>query len=163
MVPDDGAPPQRCLSCPCRGAEMVSLVAIRPTGSFAWLRHRRSVVGRGLKGVLEECAHELRRRHRRLGGRSWAARRAVLGRFPAAALPTLGFLSRSKVRPPASTHVLPAERCCSRRIVGGRVRRSSSSSSWSTSTRQTGRYSYPTAFRASTDPIRPSDRQSMEG
>ena len=41
------------------------------------------------------------------------------------------------------------------RIVGGRVRRSSSSSRWSTSTRQTGSCSYPKAFRASTDPIRP--------
>ena len=157
-MPDDGAPPQRCPCCPCRGAEMVSLGAIRPGSSVARPRNRRSIVGMGLKGGLVGCAHELRRRHRRLGGRSWAARQAVFGRFQAAVLPTLGFLSRSKVRPPASTQVLPAERCCSHRIVGGRVRRSSSSSSWSTSTRRISGCSCSTTFRRSADPIRPSDR-----
>ena len=49
-----------------------------------------------------ECAHELRRRHRRRGGRSWAARRAVLGRFPAAGHPKAVFPSRREVRPAAS-------------------------------------------------------------
>jgi hypothetical protein len=101
----------------------VWLVAIRPSDSVALPCDRRSVVGVGSKGGLAGCAHELPRRHRRLGGRSWAARRAVFGRFPAAALPMLGFLSRSKVRPSTSTQVLPGERCCSRRIVGGQVRR----------------------------------------
>ena len=94
------------------------------------------------------------RRHRRLGGRSWAARRAVFGRFLVAALPTPGFLSRSKVRPPTSTQVVQAERCCSRRIVGRWVRRSSSSSRWSTSTRRTSGCSCSTSFRRSSDPIR---------
>ena len=109
-VPDDGAPPQRCPCCPCRGAEMVSLGAIRPGSSVARPRNRRSIVGMGLKGGLVGCAHELRRRHRRLGGRAWAARRAVCGRFPTAVLPTLGFLSHCKVRPATSTQVLPVER-----------------------------------------------------
>ena len=156
-VPDDGAPPQRCPCCPCRGAEKAWLGAIRPTDSIARPRDRRSAVGVGLKGCLADRGHELPRRHRRLGGRSWAARRAVFGRFLAAALPTLGFLSRSKVRPPTSTQVLPVERCCSRRIVGGWVRRSSSSSRCSTSTRWTSSCSCSTSFRRSADPIRPSD------
>ena len=157
-VPDDGAPPQRCPCCPCRGAEMVSLGAIRPGSSVARPRNRRSIVGMGLKGGLVGCAHELRRRHRRLGGRSWAARRAVFGRFPTAVLPTLGFLSRSKVRPATSTQVVPVERCCSRRIVGERIRRSSSSSRCSTSTRWTSSCSCSTSFCRSADPIKPSDR-----
>ena len=157
-VPDDGAPPQRCPCCPCRGAEKVWLVAIRPSDSVALPCDRRSVVGVGSKGGLAGCAHELPRRHRRLGGRSWAARRAVFGRFPAAALPMLGFLSRSKVRPSTSTQVLPGERCCSRRIVGERIRRSSSSSRWSTSTRRTSSCSCSTSFCRSADPISPSDR-----
>jgi len=84
----------------------VWLVAIRPSDSVARPRDRRTVVGVGLKGGLVGCGHELRRRHRRLGGRSWAARRAVFGRFPTAVLPTLGFLSRSKVRPATSTQVV---------------------------------------------------------
>ena len=58
-MPDDGAPPQRCPSCPCRGAEKVSLVAIRPSGSVARPRRRRSAVGRGWKAGLVACAHEL--------------------------------------------------------------------------------------------------------
>ncbi len=90
---------------------MVSLGAIRPSDSVARPRDRRTVVGVGLKGGLAGCGHELRRRHRRLGGRSWAARRAVFGRFPTAVLPTLGFLSRNKVRPATSTQVLQVERC----------------------------------------------------
>ena len=157
-VPDDGAPPQRCPCCPCRGAEKAWLGAIRPSDSIALPRDRRSVVGVGLKGGLVDRGHELPRRHRRLGGRSWAARRAVFGRFLAAALPTLGFLSRSKVRPPTSTQVLPVERCCSRRIVGRRVRRSSSSSRWSTSTRRTSGCSCSASFQRSSNLIRPSDR-----
>ena len=44
---------------------MVSLVAIRPTGSIAWLRHRRSAVGRGLKRGLARWPDELLRRERR--------------------------------------------------------------------------------------------------
>ena len=157
-VPDDGAPPQRCPCCPCRRAEKVWLVAIRPSDSVARPRDRRTVVGVGLKGGLAGCGHELRRRHRRLGGRSWAARRAVFGRFPTAVLPTLGFLSRSKVRPATSTQVLPVERCRSCRIVGGRARRSSSSSRCSTSTRRTSSCSCSTSFCRSADHIRPSYR-----
>ena len=157
VVPDDGAPPQRCPCCPCRGAEKAWLVAIRPCDSIAMPRHRRSVVGVGLKGSLAGCGHELPRRHRRPGGRSWAARRAVFGRFLVAALPTLGFLSRIKVHPATSTQVVPVERCCSRRIVGGRIRRSSSSSRCSTSTCWTSSCSCSTSFRRSADPIRPSD------
>ena len=157
-VPDDGAPPQRCPCCACRGAEKAWLGAIRPADSIARPRDRRSAVGVGLKGCLADRGHELPRRHRRLGGRSWAARRAVFGRFLVAALPTLGFLSRSKVRPATSTQVVPVERCCSRRIVGRRIRRSSSTSSWSTSTRQTSSCSCSTSFRRSADPIRHSDR-----
>ena len=156
-VPDDGAPPQRCPCCPCRGAEKAWLGAIRPVDSIARWRDRRSAVGVGLKGCLADRGHELPRRHRRLGGRSWVARRAVFGRFLVAALPMPGFLSRSKVRPPTSTQVLPVERCCSRRIVGGRVRRSSSSSRWSTSTRRTSGCSCCTCFQRSSNPIRPSD------
>ena len=157
-VPDDGAPPQRCPCCACRGAEKAWLGAIRPADSMARPRDRRSAVGVGLKGCLADRGHEPPRRHRRRGGRSWAARRAVFGRFLVAALPTLGFLSRSKVRPATSTQVVPVERCCSRRIVGRRIRRSSSTSSWSTSTRQTSSCSCSTSFRRSSDPIRPSDR-----
>ena len=157
-VPDDGAPPQRCPCCPCRRAEKAWLVAIRPSDSVARPRDRRSVVGVRSKGGLVGCAHELRRRHRRLGGRSWAARRAVFGQFLAAALPTLGFLSRSKVRPATSTHLLQGERCCSHRIVDGRISRPSSSSRCSTSTRRTSSFSCSTSFRKSADPIRPSDR-----
>jgi len=156
-VPDDGVPPQRCPCCPCRGAEKVWLVAIRPSSSVARPRNRRSVVGVGSKGGLAGCAHELRRRHRRFGGRSWVARRAVFGRFLMAALPTLGFLSQIKVRPATSTQVLQGERCCSRRIVDRRISRPSSSSSWSTSTRRISGYSCSTSFRKSADPIRPSD------
>ena len=111
VVPDDGVPPQRCSCCPCRGAEKAWLGAIRPFDSVARPRDRRSVVGVGSKGALVGCGHELRRRRRRLGGRSWAARRAVFGRFLVAALPLQGFLSRSKVRPATSTQVLPVERC----------------------------------------------------
>ena len=155
-VPDDGAPPQRCPCCPCRRAEKVWLVAIRPSDSVARPRDRRSVVGVGLKGSLAGCGHELPRRHRRLGGRSWAARRAVFGRFPTAVLPTLGFLSRSKVRPATSTQVVPVEHCCLRGIVGGRIWRPSSSSRWSTSTRRTSSCSCSTALRLSSDPISPS-------
>ena len=162
-VPDDGAPAQRCPCCRCRGAEKVWLVAIRPSDSIARPRDRRSAVGVGLKGGLEDRGHELPRRHRRLGGRSWAARRAVFGRFLVAALPTLGFLSRSKVRPPTSTQVLPVERCCSRRIVGGRVRRSFSSSRWSTSTRQISGCSCSASFRRSADPIGHLDMQWSDG
>ena len=158
VVPDDGAPPQRCPCCACRGAEKAWLGAIRPTDSIARPRDRRSAVGVGLKGCLADRGHEPPRRHRRRGGRSWAARRAVFGRFLVAALPTLGFLSRSKVRPPTSTQVLPVERCCSRRIVGARVRRSFSSSRWSTSTRRTSGCSCCTCFQRSSNPIRPSDR-----
>ena len=158
VVPDDGAPPQRCPCCPCRGAEKVWLVAIRPADSIARPRDHRSAVGVGLKGGLVDRGHELRRRHRRLRGRSWAARWAVFGRFLVAALPTLGFLSRIKVRPATSTRVLQVERCCSRRIVGGRVRRSSSSSRCSTSTRRTSSCSCSASFRRSSDPIRPLDR-----
>ena len=44
------------------------------------------------------------------------------------------------------------------RIVGGRVRRSSSSSRWSTSTRRTSSYSCCTSFQRSFDPIRPLDK-----
>ena len=157
VVPDDGAPPQRCPCCPCRGAEKAWLVAIRPCDSIAMPRHRRSVVGVGLKGSLAGCGHELPRRHRRPGGRSWAARRAVFGQFLVAALPTLGFLSRIKVRPATSTQVLPVERCCLRRIVGGRIWRPSSSSRCSISTRWTSGCSCSTSFRRSADPIRPSD------
>ena len=86
------------------------LVAIRPSDSVARPRDRRTVVGVGLKGGLAGCRHELRRRHRRRGGRSGVARRAVFGRFPTAVLPTLGFLSRSKVRPATSTQVVPVDR-----------------------------------------------------
>ena len=50
-VLDDGAPPQRCPCCPCRGAEKVWLGAIRPFDSVARPRDRRSVVGVGLKEV----------------------------------------------------------------------------------------------------------------
>ena len=157
-VADDGAPPQRCPCCPCRGAEKAWLVAIRPSDSVAWPRDHRTAVGVGLKGCLAGCAHELPRRHRRLGGRSWAARRAVFGQFPVAALPTLGFLSRSKVRPATSTQVVPVERCCSRRIVGGRISRPSSSSRCSTSTRRISGCSCSKSFRRSSDPIRPLDR-----
>ena len=157
VVPDDGAPPQRCPCRPCRGAEKVWLVAIRPYDSIVRPRERRSVVGVGLKGSLAGCGHELPRRHRRLGGRSWAARRAVFGRFLAAALPTQGFLSRSKVRTTTSTHILQVERCCLRRIVGERIWRPSSSSRCSTSTRQTSGCSCSTSFRRSADPIRPTD------
>eukprot|EP01043_Picozoa_sp_COSAG02_P001600 COSAG02_NODE_34_length_49821_cov_105.420438_31_plen_107_part_00 len=57
------------------------LVAIRPSSSVARPRNRRSVVGMRLKGGLVGCGHELRRRHRRLGGRSWVARQAVFGQF----------------------------------------------------------------------------------
>ena len=162
-VPDDGAPPQRCPCCPCRGAEKVWLVAIRPFDSIARPCDRRSVVGVGSKGGLAGCAHELRRRHRRHGGRSWAARRAVLGWFPVAGHPKAVFPSRWEVRTAASAHNVPLERCCSRRIVGGRVWRRFSLSRWATSTRRTGSCSYPTAFRRSSDPIRPSDRQWMGG
>ena len=162
-MPDDGAPPQRCPSCPCRGAEKVSLVAIRPSSSVARPRRRRSAVERGWKAGLAGCAHELPRRHRRLGGPSWAARRAVLGWFPAAATREATFPSRWEVRPAASTHNVSLERCCSRRIVGGRVWRRFSLSRWATSTRRTGSCSYPTAFRRSSDPIKPSDRQWMGG
>ena len=63
-VPDDGAPPQRCPCCPCRGAEKAWLVAIRPSDSIALPRDRRSVVGVGLKGGLVDRGHELPRRHR---------------------------------------------------------------------------------------------------
>ena len=157
VVPDDGAPPQRCPCCPCRGAEKAWLGAIRPADSIARPRDRRSAVGVGLKGCLADRGHELPRRHRRLGGRSWAARRAVFGRFLAAALPTLGFLSRSKVRPPTSTQVVQVERCCSRRIVGGRISGPSSSSRCSTSC-QTSSFSCCTLFHRSAGPIRPSDR-----
>jgi len=156
--PDDGAPPQRCLSCPCTGAEMVSLGAIRPSSSVARPRHRRSAAGWGLKAGLAGSAHELRRRHRRHGGRSWAARQAVLGWFPVAGHPKAVFPSRWEVRTAASAHNLQLERCCSRRIVGGRVWRRSSSSRWATSTRRTGSCSYPTDTGRSADPIRPSDR-----
>ena len=115
-VPDDGAPPQRCPCCPYRGAEKARLGAIRPSDSVTRPRKRHSVVGVGLKGALVGCGHDLLRRRRRLGGRSWAAHRAVFGWFLVAALPTQGFLSQSKVRPATSTPVLPVERCCSRRI-----------------------------------------------
>ena len=158
MVPDDGAPRQRCPCCPCRGAEKVWLGAIRPSDIIARPLCRRSVAGEGLKGCSARCAHELRRRHRRPEGRSWAGCRAVFGRFLAAALPTPGFLSWRKVWQPTSTQVVQVERRCSRRIVGRRIWRPSSSSRWSTSTRQSGSCSYPIAFHASADPIRPSDR-----
>ena len=157
VAADDGAPPQRCPCCPCRAAEKVWLVAIRPSDSIALPRDRRSVVGVGSKGGLAGCAHELRRRHRRFGGRSWAARRAVFGWFPVAVLPTLGFPSRSKVRPATSTHVVQRERCCSRRIVGGRISCPSSSSRSSTS-RRTSSFSCCISFHRSADPIRPSNR-----
>ena len=118
MVPDDGAPRQRCPCCPCRGAEKVWLGAIRPSDIIARPLCRRSVAGEGLKGCSARCAHELRRRHRRPEGRSWAGCRAVLRRFLAAALPTPGFLSWRKVWRPTSTQVVQVERRCSRRIVG---------------------------------------------
>ena len=162
-VPDDGAPPQRCPCCPYRGAEKARLGAIRPSDSVTRPRKRHSVVGVGLKGALVGCGHDLLRRRRRLGGRSWAAHRAVFGWFLVAALPTQGFLSRSKVRPATSTPVLPVERCCSRRIVGGRARRSSSSSRCSTSTRRTSSCSCSTSFHASANPIRPLDRYWSDG
>ena len=120
-VPDDGAPPQRCPCCPCRGAEKVWLGAIRPSDIIARPLCRRSVAGEGLKGCSARCAHELRRRHRRPEGRSWAGCRAVLRRFLAAALPTPGFLSWRKVWQPTSTQVVQVERRCSRRIVGRRI------------------------------------------
>ena len=59
VVPDDGAPPQRCPCCPCRGAEKAWLVAIRPSDSAARPRDRRCAVGVGLKGALAGCAHKL--------------------------------------------------------------------------------------------------------
>eukprot|EP01043_Picozoa_sp_COSAG02_P030305 COSAG02_NODE_1928_length_10338_cov_85.895888_3_plen_177_part_00 len=59
-VLDDGAPPQRCPCCPCRGAEKVWLGAIRPYDSIARPRDRRSAVGVGSKGGLAGCVHELR-------------------------------------------------------------------------------------------------------
>ena len=83
---------------------MVSLVAIALSDGVARPLCHRSAAGWGVKGDLVECAHELRRRHRRRGGRSWAARQAVFGRFQVAALPTLGFLSQWEVRTAASTH-----------------------------------------------------------
>ena len=46
----------------------------------------------------------------RRGGRSWVARRAVLGRFPAAGHPKAVFSSRWEVRPAASAHNVKSDR-----------------------------------------------------
>ena len=48
VVPDDGAPPQRCPCCACRGAEKAWLGAIRPAIAS---------LGRATPAHTQRCAH----------------------------------------------------------------------------------------------------------